>query len=64
MQWNDAVLDGVRRLCLRKNVCLFSRQWMIQEELPQIVQDTLPCKGKTPEQTLSFTLQQLRKGGL
>lgn len=25
MHWNDAVLEGVRRLCLRKNVCLFSR---------------------------------------
>ncbi len=61
--WREAVLNGITRLTKSKESYFFSRQELIQSELPQITQET-DAHGETPEQTLSRVLQELRDENL
>lgn len=62
MDWQPSVLHVVKRLCLRRNTSIFARQMLIDEELPTIIEETLSI-GKTPAQTMSRVLQELRQLG-
>ena len=62
MDWQSAVLSAISRLAERKSDNLFDRNLLIQEELDRIIKDTNSV-GRTPEQTLSKILQQLRNSG-
>ncbi len=57
--WTEAVLAAIHRLTVAHHTYMFSRQKLIQEELPRIVTIT-HSTGATPEQTLSRILQELR----
>ncbi len=57
--WTEAVLAAIHRLTATHLSNMFSRQQLIQEELPHIVAVTRST-GVTPEQTLSRVLQELR----
>jgi putative restriction endonuclease len=60
--WSEAVEIAVRRLTERHGSSEFSRQQLIDEELPRVVRET-GSRGATPEMTLSRELQQLRDVG-
>ena len=59
--WNDSVLDALKRLSNPDGIV--TRQALIERELPTIIEET-NSSGKTPEQTLSYVLQQPRNKGL
>ena len=59
MSWKDAVRDAVDRICDRNGSDFFTRQELIERELPRIIQET-GSRGRTPEMTLSRELQELR----
>ena len=58
--WKDAVREALHRYCRRHGSQEIDRQTLIDEELDQIVRDT-QSRGKTPDQTLSRVLQELRE---
>ena len=62
MTWKDAVLLALNRLAKRYSSRIVTRQKILEEEIDQIILDT-QTQGKTPEQTLSRTLQYLRDEG-
>lgn len=62
MTWREAVLRALRRLAEETGSPLITRRVLIQKELRRIVRDT-GSRGKTPEQTLSRVLQELRDDG-
>lgn len=62
MTWLESVIQAIQDLTARKDSRMFSRSELINEELENITR-RLPAVGKTPEQTLSRVLQQLRDEG-
>ena len=62
MTWREATIEALTRLSLRHRRNDFSRQQIINEELPRIVHDAAST-GRTPDQTLSRVLQDLRNEG-
>lgn len=62
-RWQRAVLDGIRRYCSRHQTRLIKRRQLIDEELPAIAKDAA-ASGRTPSQTLSRVLQELRRAGI
>lgn len=63
MGWRDAVLFSLTAFSKRHGTRMIGRQEFIAEELPRIILQT-DSKGKTPDQTLSRVLQDLRDEGL
>lgn len=63
MNWRDAVLASFRSFSLRHGTRSVDRQQFLSEELPVIVA-AVGSRGRTPHQTLSRILQELRDGGL
>nr|WP_321508940.1 hypothetical protein [uncultured Hyphomonas sp.] len=61
--WRDAVINGIQRLTETKNSKIFTRQELIDQQLPLIVQE-VGSTGETPSQTLSRILQELRDDDL
>lgn len=61
--WSEAVISAVRRHVQRTGSTLFTRQGLIDSEMPAILAAT-GSTGATPWQTLSRELQQLRDRGL
>ena len=61
--WKQAVQDALLRLATRNQEKEVSRQQIVEEELEQIVAD-VQSNGKTPAQTLSRILQELRDDGV
>lgn len=61
--WRESVLDALQRLSHGNAQTLITRQQVIAEELPTIIQET-QTPGQTPDQSLSYWLQQLRDDGL
>lgn len=59
MTWREAVSDAIARLTIRRGSNIFTRQLLLDEELPAIVK-AIGSSGKTPAQTLSRVLQELR----
>ena len=62
LTWIEAVSNAIDRLTSRHGSKNFDRQGLIDEELAQIITDT-NCRGRTPDQTLSAILQDLRNAG-
>jgi hypothetical protein len=63
MRWRDAVLFSLRSFRQRHGTRMIARQDFIAEELPRIISAT-GSAGRTPHQTLSRVLQELRDQGL
>jgi len=61
--WRDAVINGIKRLTETKNSKIFTRQELIDQQLPLIIQEA-NSTGETPSQTLSRVLQELRDDAL
>jgi len=61
--WRVAVLSGLRRFAERHATRKIRRQAFITEELPAIAAET-HSRGRTPAQTLSRVLQDLRDEGV
>ena len=57
--WTQAVTEAIYRYSLRHGTQHIERQRLISEELPLII-EAVGSRGKTPQQTLSRELQQLR----
>ena len=62
MKWRDSVAAAVTRVVRRSGRRTFSRDELIQRELARIVDETR-SDGRTPWQTLSRVLQELRDDG-
>jgi hypothetical protein len=62
-KWRDSVLDAMRRRAAADPDSLVHRDELIRHELDQIVAET-QSHGSTPDQTLSFVLQELREEGM
>lgn len=62
ISWTDAVLSAVRRHVHRTESTIFSRQALIDGEMPAIIGAT-GSTGATPWQTLSRVLQEMRDAG-
>jgi len=62
MNWKDATLQALTRMSLRHQRNFFHRSEIIQEELENIVY-AVGSVGRTPAQTLSRVLQELRDDG-
>ena len=60
--WLDAMRGAIARYTVRHGTREFDRQGLITEELNQIIEET-GSRGKTPDQTLSRVLQDLRDSG-
>lgn len=60
--WREAVISALERYSLRHKTVQVERSNFIDEELARIVADTKSL-GKTPEQTASRVLQELRDEG-
>jgi putative restriction endonuclease len=60
--WSEAVISAVRRHVQRTGSTLFTRQALIDSEMPAILAAT-GSSGATPWQTLSRELQELRDRG-
>ncbi|MGM0510195.1 MAG: hypothetical protein ACQESD_03605 [Thermoplasmatota archaeon] len=60
LTWREAAKEAIKKVVERHNDPEFSRQILIDEEMDYIKKMTR-TKGKTPEQTLSRTLQELWK---
>jgi hypothetical protein len=63
MEWHESVLQALRRFSCRHGTRKITRQDLISEELPTILEETR-SEGITPEQNLSRYLQILRDQGL
>lgn len=63
MSWTNAVLAAVQREAAKADDFSFTRAALLENQLDQIVAD-VGSLGKTPEQTMSRELQQLRDAGL
>lgn len=63
MGWRDATLRALLRYSTRHQTKLVQRRALVREELNRIASD-VGSLGKTPNQTLSRVLQQLRDEGL
>ncbi len=63
MTWHESVRQALKRYVRRHRSPIIERQSLIREELDRIVEET-GSQGKTPEQTLSRVLQELRDEGL
>ena len=61
--WRESVLDALHRLSHGSALTVISRKQVISEELPRIIAET-QTPGQTPEQSLSYWLQDLRDDGL
>jgi putative restriction endonuclease len=61
--WSEVVEAAVRRHVSATGSAEFSRQELCDAELARIVEET-GSQGKTPHQTLSRELQQLRDEGI
>jgi hypothetical protein len=61
--WRDSVLDAMRRRAARDPEGVVHRNDLIRHELDQIVAES-ESDGRTPEQTLSNSLQRLRDEGV
>ncbi|GAP61847.1 hypothetical protein ARMA_0270 [Ardenticatena maritima] len=61
--WRESVLSALRHYVAQHGSVLMTRQAFIAEMLPRIVAAT-GSHGRTPEQTLSRVLQELRDDGL
>lgn len=61
-RWRDSVASGVTRVVRRSGRRTFSRNELIDHELGRIVEETRSA-GRTPHQTLSRVLQELRDDG-
>jgi hypothetical protein len=59
MTWRDSVASAINRLVRVRNPKVFSRDELIDREIETIIFETR-TRGKTPEQTLSRVLQELR----
>lgn len=59
LTWTEATLEAIRRYCSRHERNSFSRQHFIREELSNIIRES-KSEGKSPSQTLSRVLQELR----
>ena len=62
MTWHQSVEKAIQRLTARTGHRVFTRQDLIETELPQIISETAPGSG-TPEQTLNRVLQEMRTQG-
>ena len=62
MTWHESVMNAIHRVTTRTGHRVFSRQELIDTELPRIITETDPGSG-TPEQTLTRILQELRNKG-
>jgi predicted restriction endonuclease len=62
MNWREATIQALTRMSLRHRRNVFTRSQVIQEELQQISNDVATA-GRTPAQTLSRVLQELRDEG-
>lgn len=60
--WRDSVLDAVYRCAIASDDGLVERDDLLQQELDTIVNETSSI-GRTPAQTLSRVLQELRDEG-
>ncbi len=60
MTWREATINALTRMSLRHRKNFFTRTQIIKEELGRISQDVATV-GRTPAQTLSRVLQELRK---
>lgn len=61
--WSEVVEEAVRRHVTSTGSAEFTRQELSDYELDRIVSET-GSEGKTPQQTLSRELQQLRDAGV
>jgi hypothetical protein len=59
LTWAEATLESIRRYCARHERNCFSRHHFMQEELSIIISRS-KSEGKSPSQTLSRVLQELR----
>ncbi len=59
MNWREATIHALTRMSLRHRRNVFTRSQIIQEELQRISSDVATV-GRTPAQTLSRVLQELR----
>ena len=62
MTWREATINALTRMSVRHHKNFFTRTQIIKEELHKISQDVATA-GRTPPQTLSRVLQELRKEG-
>jgi hypothetical protein len=62
MSWHESVMNAIHRVTARTGHRVFSRQELIDTELPRIIAETDPGSG-TPEQTLTRILQEMRYKG-
>lgn len=60
--WRESVLDGLRRYTLRNHTSKVERRPFLEQELPSM-SATVGSVGKTPAQTVSRVLQELRDEG-
>lgn len=61
--WRDSVFDALRRVSVRHGTKTIDRQTLLAEERDRIVFETR-TRGKTPDQNVSYYLQQLAKEGV
>jgi DNA-binding transcriptional regulator YhcF (GntR family) len=61
--WKTAVFEALQRYVIRNNTVQIARSLLIEQELGTIVAVTQSA-GKTPEQTISRVLQELRDEGV
>ena len=59
VSWRESVVAAIMRVVRRNGSLVFSRQELISREMDTIIVET-GTRGKTPEQTLSRILQELR----
>lgn len=62
LTWREAVLAALHRYTTRHQTAKIDRRPFLEQELPRIVQ-AVGSKGKTPAQTASRVLQELRDEG-
>lgn len=62
MTWKDSLRKAICRRCEHNGTDYFTREQLIQWELPTIRSET-GSTGKTPEKTLSRELHHLRDSG-
>ena len=62
LTWRDAVLSGLHRYIAQHRTVKIERRPFLDQELPRIIQ-AVGSKGRTPAQTASRVLQELRDEG-
>lgn len=62
-EWKTVVKDTICRLSKQKNTPTVSRQQIIKHPAMESILNAPPRDGRTPKQTLSYVLQQLRGEG-